>query len=72
MNNEKTPEKSIIIEILEKHASFGFKPSKPFYEAIGINQKRFGMLCKNKAVPTFPEVQSVCTYFNADLKEFIK
>lgn len=71
MKNQKKAEKSIIIEIMEKHATFGFKLNKPFYAEIGINQKRFGMLCKNKAVPTLPEVKAVCSYFNANLKDFI-
>ena len=62
---------SIVSKIIGNKVGFDFKPTFEFYNKIQINQKRFGMICKNKVSPTIDELKAICQYFNADLKEFI-
>ena len=67
-NNEPA---GVLIKILTSNTVFGFKPQREFYNSIGINQKRFGMLCRDQVSPTLQELKAVCDYFSADIKEFI-
>ncbi len=67
----QTQSKSIFLNIVDKCGGFTFKTSKSFYKEIGINQKRFGMICKDKIKPTIDEVKSICNYFKVDIKDFI-
>lgn len=61
----------IIVKIITSKTHFGFKPKREFYNSIGINQKRFGMLCRNQISPTLEELKAVCEYFGTDIKNFI-
>ncbi len=62
---------NVVSKIIGNKVGFGFKPNKEFYLKSKINQKRFGMICSGKVSPTLEELNSICKYFNADLKDFI-
>jgi len=47
--------------------AFVFRPSQKFYDKIGINQKRFRMILKNKLSPTLNEMERITAYFDCKL-----
>ncbi|MBK6833798.1 MAG: hypothetical protein IPG89_05795 [Bacteroidetes bacterium] len=57
--------------ILQSKAKHGFLPSTGFYNTVGIRRKRWGQLVRNQVSPTLDELKSICSYFEADIKEFI-
>jgi hypothetical protein len=68
---ERGKKESILTKILKSQTDFGFKPKRDFYSAIGINQKRFGMLCRNELPVNYEELNSICAYFKVNLRDFI-
>lgn len=50
---------------------FFFKPDKSFYEAVKINQKRWGQIYRNEIDPTITELRSIALFFNIELNELI-
>ncbi len=45
---------------------FRFVPNKEFYKTIGINSKRWGMVLKNKAQPTYSQMKLIAKYLETD------
>lgn len=62
---------SVVNKIIGLNAGYGFKPNREFYDSILINQKRFGMITSGKTSPTFHELESICKYFNTELKNYL-
>lgn len=61
----------IISEYEEK--VFGkWKPDRRFYEKVGINQKRFGMLVRNEINMLLPEAKALSNFFGIDFEKFIE
>lgn len=40
-----------------------FKPTKEFYETIGINKHRYAKMMRNEVEPTVSEIKSLSAYF---------
>ena len=47
-----------------------FKPTREFYQKVGISQKRFSKLRLGYAQPTEKELASVCREFNMSHEEY--
>ena len=50
---------------------FHFKPTREFYKAIGIKQKRFNMLLRNERSATIDELQAIASFLNVNLTDLI-
>ena len=50
---------------------FIFKPDKSFYEAVKINQKRWGQIYRNETDPTITELKAIALFFNIELTTLI-
>ena len=50
---------------------FIFKPDRTFYDAIEINQKRWGQILRGKIDPTISELKAIALYFNVALTDLI-
>ncbi len=46
-------------------------PDSRFYERVGINQKRFGMLVRNELEMSVSEANSLSKFFGVSITEFI-
>jgi len=66
------------IEIMEKikeiikskeRKCFLFCPNKTFYDAVKINQKRWGQIYRGDTVPTMTEAKAIADYFEVDITE---
>ncbi len=70
--NSSTGSNSKIEDLIKKTLPDGqFRPNKAFYEKIGINSKRFGLILRGKQHPTIPEVKSIANYFQVDINELL-
>lgn len=47
-----------------------FKPSKDFYESVGINPKRWGLIYRGDLEPTLSEIQALANYFDISITNF--
>jgi hypothetical protein len=47
-----------------------FKPNRKFYESVGINSKRWGMLYRGDLEPTQSEIQALSEYFDIPVTSF--
>lgn len=47
-----------------------FKPSRDFYESVGINPKRWGLIYRGDLEPTQSEIQSLSDYFSIPVTSF--
>jgi hypothetical protein len=47
-----------------------WEPDKRFYEKVGINQKRFGMLVRNEIEMLLSEAKSLVDFFGLDFEIF--
>jgi hypothetical protein len=63
---------SVQIEKFENETLLFFKPSKRFYEEVGINQKRFGQLVKGMAEPKTLETQRLAKYFKVPVNDLMQ
>ena len=61
--------KSIIKEKEQK--CFRFHPGKHFYDAVKINQKRWGQIYRGETSPTIDELKSIASYFEVEVNELI-
>ena len=50
---------------------FLFCPNKSFYDAVAINQKRWGQLYRGDVSPTVDELKSIADYFEVPVTELI-
>lgn len=50
---------------------FFFHPQKRFYQAVGINQKRWGQIYRGEIEPTISEAKAIAEYFDVDVTELI-
>lgn len=66
-----TAQQSLIRNILNDTAKFGFKPSVEFYDKVQINRKRWVLLLDGKKEPTVAELKSICVFFEANIKNYI-
>jgi hypothetical protein len=47
-----------------------FKPNREFYDTVGINSKRWGMLYRGDLEPIQSEIQALSEYFNLPVTSF--
>ena len=50
---------------------FLFCPNKTFYDAVDINQKRWGQLYRGEIPPTIPEAKAIANFFEIEITELI-
>ncbi len=50
---------------------FRFHPDKSFYDAVCINQKRWGQIYRGDTSPTIEELRSIANYFEISLTELL-
>jgi hypothetical protein len=50
---------------------FLFCPNKSFYDAVNINQKRWGQIYRGQTAPTLPEAKAIADYFEVEVTELI-
>lgn len=50
---------------------FTFKPDRSFYDAIEINQKRWGQIYRGEIDPTITELKAIALYFNFKMTDLI-
>lgn len=50
---------------------FTFKPDRAFYDAIEINQKRWGQIFRGEIDPTVSELKAIALYFNVNITDLI-
>ncbi len=55
---------------IEKDKDFPFRPSPQFYQATGINRKRWGLIYIGKIEPTISEVDKLSKYFGIPVTNF--
>ncbi|WP_297092212.1 helix-turn-helix transcriptional regulator [uncultured Draconibacterium sp.] len=55
----------------KENRCFFFHPQKPFYDAVGINQKRWGQIYRGEIEPTISEAKAIAEYFEVDITELI-
>ncbi|QIA06426.1 helix-turn-helix transcriptional regulator [Draconibacterium halophilum] len=62
-----------IKNVVQKKESrcFFFHPQKQFYNAVGINQKRWGQIYRGEIDPTISEAKAIAEYFEVDVTELI-
>ncbi|MFA6126353.1 MAG: hypothetical protein WC699_03520 [Bacteroidales bacterium] len=64
--------KSLKTFINEKETPvFKFKPDRAFYQAIGINHKRWGLIYRGEIEPVVSELQRIADYFKVDFTELM-
>ena len=63
-----------IVEILKTKQidGFVFRPTREFYEKIGVGQKRWGQLLRNEKPATIDELQRIAEYFQISITDLIK
>lgn len=47
-----------------------WEPDKRFYDKVGINQKRFGMLVRNELDILLSEAKTLANFFGIDFEKF--
>jgi hypothetical protein len=57
---------------IEKDEKFPFRPNQQFYEATGINRKRWGLIYAGKLEPTVTEVDKLSKYFGIPVISFFQ
>lgn len=55
-----------IVKSKEQHG-YIFIPNHEFYQATGINRKRWGMIYRDEVSPTIDELKAIAAYFEIDL-----
>ena len=64
---------AIYVQELEKKSLGTFKPTRQWYDKMGIGQKRWKLLINNEAEPTAREIKNLANFFGckiADLYDF--
>lgn len=65
--------KTIIAKAIEGESKrLVFKPTKEFYDTVGINSKRWGLLYRGNLEPTQSEIQALAGYFELPITNFFK
>ncbi len=74
MNNipKEQTKLGLLIKDFETKNKISFKPSRAFYNDLSIGQKRFWQIINGDVYPDTKELNSICDYFNADARDFIK
>lgn len=49
-----------------------FKPTKKFYETVGIGQQRLGIIRRNEKQPDLNELEALAKYFSVSIYELIE
>lgn len=64
---------STIKEIIKKkeRKCFLFHPNQNFYDAVNINQKRWGKIYRDEFSPTVNELKSIADYFEVPITDLI-
>lgn len=57
---------------IEKDQNFPFRPNPQFYQATGINRKRWGLIYSGKLEPTASEVGRLSKYFGIPVTNFFQ
>ncbi|MEZ4904331.1 MAG: hypothetical protein R2822_22565 [Spirosomataceae bacterium] len=57
---------------IEKDKNFPFRPNQEFYEATGINRKRWGLIYAGKLEPTVTEVDRISKYLGIPVISFFQ
>jgi|APSaa5957512622_1039677.scaffolds.fasta_scaffold82499_3 hypothetical protein len=55
----------------KENGCFIFRPDKVFYDAVGINRKRWGQIYRGDIEPTIKEVKAIAQYFEVNITELI-
>ncbi len=55
----------------KENKCFLFHPNKLFYDAVGINQKRWGQIYRGQTAPTLPEAKAIAEFFDVEITELI-
>ncbi len=73
MIKAKTPQSPLHTAIIGHEAATKaiFKPTKDFYESVGINRIRFWQLVKGKKEPFASEILTLSKYFNVSPSQLI-
>lgn len=50
---------------------FPFHPDISFYDATGINNKRWAKIYRGEIEPTLPEVKAIAEFFEVEITELI-
>ena len=61
-----------VVEQYEERLRGKWKPNSKFYNEIGINQKRFGMLLRGELPIYGYEAKSLSVFFNVPIKDLIQ
>lgn len=61
-NAQLTPISDLIQEVLP--ANMQFKPTKEFYQSVGINKHRFSKILKGEIQPQRDELVALSNHFN--------
>jgi len=48
---------------------FLFCPNKTFYDAVNVNQKRWGQIYRGEIVPTVTEARAIADFFEIEVTE---
>lgn len=64
-----TPISDLIQEVLP--ANMQFKPTKEFYQSVGINKHRFSKILKGEIQPQRDELASLSNHFNISPNKLI-
>lgn len=59
-----------IATIIERDTKLVFRPSKEFYNSVGINKKRWGQIYRGEKEPILSEVKSISQYFEIPVNLF--
>lgn len=51
---------------------FKFKPDRAFYQAVGINHKRWGLIYRGEIEPVVSELQRIAKFFNVDVTDLLE
>ena len=62
---------SDVIKSFEDRIGGKFQPDRRFYEKIGTNQKRWGLIVKGKAEPFLSEAQRISDFFGVPLNQLV-
>lgn len=55
----------------KEQKSFVFTPCTEFYQAVGINRKRWGQIYRGEIDPSITEAKAIANYFSIDVTELI-
>jgi hypothetical protein len=64
--SNKTP-LQVVVQKYEERIGSKFKPTEIFYNKVGINQKRFGLLARGQINMMVVEAKALCEFFDIPL-----